>query len=106
MVVARTVNGWEPWVCALTAKQRNFLVKEMKLPREEIDSLKVECRKWRQRKAQSEYVSDYCFFFVCAVTAALRLCSQFLTGAYRTVPPTPFSHVPSPGSDVVQPTPN
>ena len=58
MVVARTVNGWEPWVYALTAKQRNFLAKEMKLSREEINSLKAECRKRRQRKAQSEYVSD------------------------------------------------
>ena len=50
----RTARGWKPCVYTISAKQRNFLVKEMKLSREQINSLKVECRKRKQRKAQSK----------------------------------------------------
>ena len=52
----------EPWVYALTAKQRNLLVKEMNLSPQKASSLKTECQKRRQWKAKSEYVSDCCLF--------------------------------------------
>ena len=92
MAVARTAHGWEPWVYALSAKQRNLLAKEMNLSRQEANSLKEECRKRRQRKAQSEYVSDYCLFVCCATASRVLILSlsRRPSGTYHPMIPRPI----------------
>ena len=63
-IIVPLASGWKPWVYTLSAKQRNVLVHKTNLSREKANSLKAECRRRKQKKAQSKYVYECCLF-VC-----------------------------------------